>query len=574
MTSTRAYDPAMPVSVDQRGALPVAAPDDSFRTVVSGRRGPPRRSSRIRARVDLTFRLRGEPDTKDPIKLTGYIPKGYEWQRNAPGTADTLTVTLDAEDLPFDLRIIEDQGMLVEGWLYEHEKPEQCYPGAPGYFAGIVDALERNQFDTTVSLEARDYTGFLLDREVTAAELNKFDALTVVSLESIVRRMVALNPGSAKWEIRALTTSAALPLEAIGFVQPTKIEVRQALIQGGKRVTQKVNSNKKVTVGVDSAGNRAETKATQRNAKVSVVSYRVPTPAEILAMRIQFIAGLGSLNTDTKRVKLWQLITDVCARFGVVPEVDVSEAGVGRVTLVDAGALQTSDVFRPFARDKLTRRLFTVGENVATLNERLELAATDRRPDFVVVSSTDPEIGKTYRACWPPGSDTPRAKVKGDRALNGVFQTIEGITNERHLLRLANKAFNALAHNQFTIVVSVDVPWSSGGGPWDPDLLDFGYGAALDLAFQGFDRVGADPTTILARRLGIRRDLAQRIADAGDRIGAMALAFQCVEVTHDWQGGEDPTYQCSFTARQFLGTPDLPIIGDVPRLQESVSRTA
>lgn len=545
---------------------------DEYRTVVRAPRLAPRRSSHLRVRVDLTLRLRGEPLSMAPIKIAGYVPTSYEWVRNAPGTADTVTISLDAEDMPFDLRVIEHGGGIVEAWLYEHDRPEVCFSGAPGYFAGIIDKIERDPFAPSVMIEARDFTALLLEREMTADELNAFQAESFASLEAIVRRLLLLKAGTEAWEIQSLTTSARLPLEAIGYVEPTRIEIKQAVLRGDKQVTEKVDGKTTVIEGVDEAGNaKTVAKTRKKTAKAYRMSYRVPTPGEILASRVQFLAGLV---TAEKKSNVWDAITNICARFGVVPEVDVGFEGRGRITLVDAGELQTSDSFRPFTRGDRAWRKLTVGEDVAVLRESLELAANERRPDFVVVSSTDQESGQTYRACWPPGMDQERPKQKGDKPVNGLFQTIEGITNTQHLQRLAAKAFAALAHNQFSLTVGTAVPWSSGGSPNDPDLLDVAFSAALEIEFAGFDKLVARPELIIQRRIGIDRQTAQRIADAGERIGALSLLFQIVEVQHSWGGGSDPSYSCTMTCRQFLGTPSLPIVGDVPRLPDSLRRTA
>lgn len=490
----------------------------------------PRRASRLSARVDLALRLQGEPLSMKPIRLVGYTPRAYDWTRNAPATADTASVTLNAGDLPFDLRAIATRGGLIQGWLFEHRRPERCAIGDAGYFSGVIDRISRDRFATTITIEARDFTSFLLDTELTAEQLNGIDLASEATLIAIVRKIMTFAEGTETWDIRALTAAAELTLDAASRLTPPKI---------GPAV--------KPTRGA-------------------------PKPAEIIASRQ---LHLSRLIAD-KKTNAWDAITDVCARFGVVPEVDVAPDGYGRISLIDAGDLQTSTVLRPFERGDRKWRLLVEGEDLSVLREELELSATDKRPDFVVVSSVDPETGKTFRACYPPGLDQERAKKKGEGGSKptGLFQTIEGIRSVKHLERLARRSFESLAHNQFTVTVATARPWSNGGGAHDPDLLNAGYGAALELGFANFDKLQARPDVVLKKRLGVDDATANRIVAASDRIGASSLLFQITEVHHAWEGGNNPNYTCDITARQFLGSQALPIVGDVPRPPAAIGRSA
>lgn len=487
---------------------------------------PRRRASRLSARVDLALRLQGEPLTMQPVRLVGYVPRSYDWSRNAPATADTLSVTMNAEDLPFDLRAIAPRGGLIQGWLFEHRRPERCAAGDVGYYAGVIDKISRDRFGTTLTIESRDFTAWLLDTELTAEQLNGLDLASAATLTAIVRKIMTFAEGAELWTIRSLTAASELTLDAASTLTPPKIG--------------------------------PATKPKRGQAK----------PAEILASRQ---LHLSRLIVD-KKTNAWDAITDVCARFGVVPEVDVGPDGYGRITLIDAGDLQTSTVLRPFERGARQWRMLVEGEDLSVLREDLELSATDKRPDFVVVSSVDVETGETYRACYPPGLDQSRAK-KGTKP-NGLFQTIEGIRSTKHLERLARRSFEALAHNQFTISLATNRPWSMGGGAHDPDLLAAGYGAALELGFANFDRLQNRADLVLKKRLSIDDETASRIVAASERIGASSLLFQVTEVHHAWEGGNSPSYSCDITARQFLGSQALPIIGDVPRAPAAIARTA
>lgn len=456
----------------------------------------PLRSSKIQARVDLYFRLRGDPEDAPLIALTEYVPLMVNWERNRASVADTCEVELLWTDLPFDIGVIAARGALLHVWLYEHQNIKRCKSGDVGHFAGIVDGIERDLASNRVHIKARDMTALLLDAKAGEGALAKIDVANAPSLTTIVRQLMSLLPGTESWDIEELTASATAKIPQPQVRPKTPIKGRA----GGP-------------------------------------------PARTFKPRFKHMA---SLLPGQGEVSIWDAITAVCARLGVVPEVVPSVKGgaVARVILVAAEDLHLSAVLRPFERQGRQFRTITIGRDVLSLKESLELTASAKRPDFIQVASIDRETGTSVIGEWP--TSRPR------KSENGMFQTVEGLTTNEDCQKLARSAWEALAQNELSAEVIVTQPWSTGGGPDDPDLLYCGYGAALRLDYEGFDRVAASASQVLEAR-GIPGQVAAQIATAQAKLGRLSLLFLVVTAQHQWATGSAPEYRCTLKMRRTLG---------------------
>lgn len=482
------------------------------------------RSSRLSARVDLYLRFRGEPDTVPMLGLCGFTPTRVSWLRNRPAQADTLDVEIPGDVLPFDPRAIADRGARIEAWLFEHQTPSACKRGEPGHFSGVVDDIRKDVFGNTWSFQCRDTTAFAIDHRLTEEQLGVLRVQSFPRVEQLIQAVVSLMPG-ANWRVQSyasegLAEAGQARSDGPGFLKPPKMK------GGGKRKS-------------------ASTGAASMVASVS--SHRG---------RLGGSAGQG-------QVSVWQAVCEACAMAGIVPEVTVNEAGNVEVGLYDASALQTSSVLRPFRRGNRAWRLLVEGRDMTTHEQHLSLTEREGRPAFVRVSSVEPVLGTEITAQWPP--DASKNAV-------GSFQFVDGVSSVATLTRLAKAAWEAFAHNAFDLSITVPQPWSSGGGPDDPDLLGLGYGAAVEIGFSGLDKVGISPARALAARGVHDPEAARRILAATRKIGDLNLLFQCFEVKHEWSGGSSPSYSCNVSLRQFLGSTAMPIVGvdvDVPRSRAS-----
>lgn len=440
----------------------------------------------MQARCDVFFRLIDDPNSRELLGLEDRPVVSCDITRNRPSECDTASVTLAASALPFDLRVIADKSMFVSLWLFEHQEPNKCKDGDPGQFFGVVDDVSRPDAFGQVTLSCRDMTAIPLQAMLTETGVKAFDLGSGASIGTVVENLLRQIPGTYRWTVESYNT----------------------LDTATKGVASLLIKPKKRTKGSKSSA-----------------------PAEsVLA------AVIG-----TEKVSIWSAIGSVCARVGIVPEVRFHRDGHPFVILVDASDLHNSDVLRPFDRGGRTWRVFVDGDGV-TMSEKIDLADTSDRPDFLEVGSAL-ATGGLISARWP---ETSAADDKKD---TGQFQFVEGVTSEKELQKLARAGYESLAHNQYRASLETSESWSAGGGPHDPDVLDMGYGAIVEVMRQGWTHQAImDATT---------PQFAARIIAAQQRLGALQLLFQCAEVKHSFsQSG----YRCEIGIRQFLGRESLPIL--------------
>jgi len=454
--------------------------------------------SRLQARLDLQILLGGSDEL---IKVSQVSPYEVTWTRNLPAVADELEVSFDSSLLPVDLRGV--RGVQVLFWLFEHQDPRRCAPGDPGFFSGYSDEIGRRRTERTVTLSCRDWTAAVLDAKVTPKELKSVDVQKLGSLEAVVKRLLSLGPASSDWEVRSLSAAGARNV----FTTLSKNTAIKRVAAKGKGKTPK--------------------QATQRR----------QFTLEALA--------------DGDETAVWDVVCQLCARMGVVPEVTAGEK-VPVVLLVDALDLQTSDVLRPFARNGSgAGRTLTLGRTVATFDETLRLTRDADLPDQVVVGAWDHEKGTMVEVAFPYDA---KAK-KGDK-LRRVYQVAEGTADQAVLTRVAAAAWAATRQHQLEVEVETWSPWSDGGGPHDPDLLDIGAGAALAIQVSGaYAHNLAREEREAFERLD---DKVQEAFTSANASVPRSLLFQVGEVTHTFSAGDSPDYACRLKINAFLGEQPEP----------------
>lgn len=439
--------------------------------------------SRLQARLDLQILLANG----ETVRVTKISPERSTWRQNAPGVADELDVDLSSTYLPVDLRAVA--GVRVLHWLFEHQDPERCQPGDPGFFFGVADTIDRDRGDHKLGLPCRDMTSVLLDNKVSLKELRSVDLQKVGSLEAVVKRLVDFGgPFAQTWRVRSLT-----PAGAKTVFRSLTPEVRKVKGKPGKTVAQ----------------------ATQRRLRLDTMAEGDETP-------------------------VWEVICQLCARMGAVPEIMLARDGVPEVVLVDALDLQTSDVLRPFRRGGKTFRTLTLGRTVGALSESVKLARDADLPDQIVVGTWDHETGKRLEVTFPRDAKP----LKGDK-LRRVYQVAEGTADVGVLEKLAAAAWAESRQRQLELDVETWSPWTDGGDHRDPDLLSAGSGMALALevddvyAFQEAGRVGDAFEGLPAEVLGA--------FDRAEAARPPVMIFQVGTIDHQY--GRD-----GYTARMKLRT--------------------
>ena len=497
-------------------------PDRTTKTALQ-RRQP--RASRLSSRVDVYFRLIDDPDG-DLLGISMLVPNKVSWERNRPGEADTMGLGLPGMVFPFDLGIIAPKSGFVSVWLFEHGTPEACLAGDRGHYFGVIDDIKRRR-GRTVSISSRDMTAIPLDAKMTEDGIKRFAIEAMSTLEDIVRALIHQVPGTFNWRVRSLCAEATKP----GLVVPP-------IIVPGKQ--------------------RKGSKA--------------PAPPTVLSPGT---VHLSDIVSTTQELSVWTAIANVCARHGVVPEVIVDQEGP-LIVLIDASDLQTTDVFRPFkGRGGKTTRVFVDGDGISEISETLTLTNGPKRPEFVQVDSYDPIRGVGVSARWPPRTLTTKKERKAageDSTEEGLQQFVRGLTSQVALTRMARAGWEALSHNGFEVDIDISEPWSAGGDPSDPDVLDMAYGCAIECAMPSFDQLakqpGLDTPAKILRAQRVSEVLISRIIKASEKLGAMSLVFQTVRVRHEWAGGTSPTYKASINARRFMGTTEMPLLSDAPDIRQ------
>jgi hypothetical protein len=488
--------------------------------------------------------LSKRPD--EVAKLEGLEPLSYDWTRNPITVADTLSVTIHPDDVPVDLRLI--RGAQVRAWLFCHELLDACRPGDPGYFGGVVDVVERDRNNGSLTLECRDYTAFPLNHKVSPQTLAEVDLSQV--LPDVVRYLIDKMPGGERWRVegRGKVARFAAPASFLAEEKRKRIKKRQRKLnvtmvggatagalagladdwkQGYALVAQDQTLG---IVGEDgrpiAASPLAPKLDAQRPAYVSAmpILYRdssqadelgtwteVATPAKYRTVKVppsaQTIFGSSDLST-------WDAIVRLCSLMGCLPEVTTWRDGSVGILIMAADEVHAStDLKGSFSRtiegQEVRHRVFVDGEGVDLLNERRELEA-GAKVDFVELQASDPDTGRTRRSRFgklgpEEGVDLtdPQTRKgyerKGKRRVpygvtqgRGVFMIAHGITSQKHLDRLARTAWLSLTSGEFKLEIESKVPWSYLGDSNDPDLLACSSGAAIELRFKGLERTNVD----------------------------------------------------------------------------------
>jgi hypothetical protein len=545
--------------------------------------------------------------------LRGLDPLSYDWTRNPLTVADTLSVTIHPDDVPVDLRLIK--GSQVRAWLFCHELPDACRPGDPGYFGGVVDVVERDRNGASLTLECRDYTAFPLNHKVSPRTLAEIDLAQ--TLPDVVRYLIDRMPGGERWRVegRGKVARFAAPASFLAEEKTKVVKKRQRKLvltfdlttddwkQGTALVAQEQ------ALGIFDEDKRQLATAplapkldARRPAYVSAlpILYRdssradedgtwteVTTPAKVRTVKIppsaQTVFGSSDLST-------WDAIVRLCSLMGCLPEVTTWRDGSVGILIMAADEVHASRELKgSFSRmvegREIRHRVFVDGEGVDLLVERRELEA-GAKVDFVELHAADPDTGRTRRSRFgklgpEEGVDLTDPKLskgykrKGKRRIpygvtqgRGIFMIAHGITNQKHLDRLARTAWLSLTSGEFKLEVGVNVPWSYAGDSNDPDLLACSSGAVAELRFKGLERTNVDERVARSdgakshaqayyEARGIDSAAAKILGDATSHSN-LPLVFQVSEVRHSFSGTGDGDYSCRLMCQGFVGLDEAP----------------
>ena len=473
-----------------------------------------------------------------------------EWTRNPPSVPDTAEIVIRRNAAPVDLRLFRH--IMVDLWLFVHEsygetlvdRMRRCEVGDPGHVRLVVVSCEEehpNESPATWRLSCQDLTRIPLQEEMTPDLMRKIDLDG--PLVDVVRTFMQALPGGEHWEVysrgkvatygspsaflaeeRFVTVERPDPLAAItdhneGAFITTVPSIKQAprvVIDGEEFVA---------AVPFDSVVDEAALPLTVR----TVVRQSVP-------------AKLADIIGTSKR-SIWQAVTRLCQRMGVVPEVGTTADGRPGVWLVSADEFQTTKFFRAFERDGKPFRRVTVGRDVFGWGASRDFLG-GQQVDFVEVVAADPDSGKTRRASYGK-------RGLGDTRGHGRTIAAHGTTDQAHLEGLAQAAWRSSIGGEFALSFSITVPWTTGGSPDNPDALDLASGAAVAFDFEGRDRFEGVTTQQALQRLGVPEEAATVLARASNRLRPSTI-FQVAEMHHSFRAEDDGDYVGTVRCQAYL----------------------
>lgn len=500
------------------------------------------------------------------------------WTRNPPAAADEFEITLRGDALPVDLRLFES--IQVFGWLFVHEDPsedlqvrkERLKPGDPGCFGGVVDKIGRDDADGTITLECRDFTA-ILGRD---ARPSVIDGLNLdQAIEGIVRDLVDSVPGGNNWEISTRgelgdrdTLSGMFSEEKKVRVKESKrrkrIRVARSAAHDSVKMTKKLLAVPVTRRFVEIIDGEVIRRAKPRSGPDAVeVAKILKSHAGRRRRRLlgKWVTRLVPPTPDrifgTKRMTVWDAITRATQLAGAVAEVGISHTGRPMVVLVDGLEIQEGRVFRAFERGGRKHRVVTHGADLAQLVEGRDLVAA-KKVNWVEVYSTDAITGTTLREVFRDGEfveTKERGRIKRQLADVGLTVFAHGVNNSEGLKRIARTVWAQVNRGELEASWSTLLPWTTGGGIFDPDLLACAPGALMEVQFARADRYRGLELEDVLKAIGIPAPAARKLTVASERLKP-SLLFQVGELTHTV--GADGEYRADLLVQTLLSDIRLP----------------
>jgi hypothetical protein len=532
---------------------------------------------------DERERTRKERETEEQTRiedesravLQAIVALDWELTRNPPAEPDTLTVVIPSRMLPVDLRVFDS--IRIQAWPFVRnaanetfeDRLDRCLPGDPGHFAGIVDNVETNRTEGTLTLTCRDLTAIL-----TAEELNP-KTIRGLNMKDPIEDLVAVIiedsvPGGENWRVEqrgklrtAIVRTPARLLsdekkvrrttQKVDLVAHTKVETgkvkelpnyEQRTVAEGLREGDLFEDMELLTVRKTESG-KMET--WQGRLPYNPAAFANETEYEVrnvTRMVTQRIPPKPTAVFGAQKQTVWGAITRACRKLSIVAEVTLSESGEPTVVLVDAEDYLDGRFFRWFERDGRRHRIVTYGRDLAELAESRDLTAGDR-VDWVEVEAIDPDTGEVRRERF--------GKRRRGGHNSGQILQAHGFTDRKALKRLARAAWLNLNQGELQLGVEIDNPWTTGGGVDDPDLLQCAAGAIIEVAFASAQRFRGRSLEDILRGPPIYMPAqpARVLAKASER-AEPSLVFQVAELVHSGSGEGSGEYRCSMNLQTLL----------------------
>jgi hypothetical protein len=488
-------------------------------------------------------------------------------------------------------------------------------PGDPGSFGGVVDTIERNDEEQTIELGCRDFTALLLAHDAHPKLLKSIDLNT--SIESVVSRLVLAVPGGQSWVVttrgnlagrqtlakllaeertvkkRSKSSKVLRPKEAaraagaligsagasgigLGVYQVAdlaKKSIGKSIDPATGKFVRSVRPGALPTVPVVGGGVASAGAAIGATLQAQEEAKRTSLGGEPVA---KYVTTRKRKNFDatpdrvfgSKRQSIWDAISKATQLSGVIAEVGISHTGKPMVVLIDALEIHKGTVFRPFERGKRRHRVMTHGADMAQLVERRHLIG-GRRINWVEVYSTDPITGKTFREKYSdgppsvsiaPGLSVIETGKRGKKAKkkisnNGVTVFAHGAHSAYQLQKIAKRIYAQINRGELEISFSTLLPWTTGGNPFEADLLSCASGALIEIQFARADRFKGLELERALKLLGVPPKAAKKFAKTSQLLRPTVL-FQVAEIVHTV--GEEGEYRADVIAQTLLDDINVP----------------
>lgn len=511
-----------------------------------------------------------------------------EWEhtRNPPAVADLLTVTIPSRFLPIDLRVFDN--IRIQAWPFVwavttesfQDRLDRCLPGDPGHFVGVVDNIEPERKAGRVTLTCRDLTAILLAREVSGRTMRGLDMRA--NLDVIIDDLIRLSvPGGDVWEVEPrgkLRTMARSPFRILADEKRKKVTRQKVVLVNHLKYAKDVEQlapgeaydpDDNLLFGGDlegvtynqqhsaptAGGGTSEVRQWRQPHGVLVVNqdqhdgseYEVRNVTRTITIRVP---PTPEQVFESEKMTVWAAIMKVCRKLGVIPEVSLAEDGSPLVVLVDAEDYVDGRFFRAFRRfdaelgRERAHRIITFGLDIAELAESRDLTAGDR-VGWCEVIALDPDTGVTRRERF--------GKPGNREGGTGIQIPYHGITNRTHLKRLARQAWLNANAGELQLAAEIDIPWTTGGGVDDPDLLQCAPGTLVEVVFAAAKRFRGNALEDILKSAPIYLPpQAAKVLGRASEAGNPSLVFQVAELVHSGSTEGDGSYSCSIALQALL----------------------
>lgn len=385
--------------------------------------------------------------------LDGIIPLDANRMQNGIRTADTLTVSLQFQDIPIDPRVI--RSCAVQYFL-------GCV-SAEDYQKGLMGQLRPPAFGSNVALPFNVVPDSYTDPNGRARTNLRFEGwVDDWSIEFPDDDTPALKLECTD-NTRLLIDQDCPPKLTVGTDQPIDLAIANYLAN--------FPQFRGISVVYLPAIDRSKIPVLKKVLKASAYQPKLgPAPS-----------GGG-----TSKLKVWDYVTDVCGSVGHICRFEGTQLIIQLPRTLYNARLPTRPDDPYTGRTlpgglTLERRLYLYGDNIAEMKFARKYGQF--QPFNVEVRSYSSKKKSTLVERYPQKGDRVKRLNPGDSADEkwSVIR-VRGIEDPATLRRIAQSAYEQISRRELGVTVVTKNLGSLGGGNLDPDMLDCKAGDPVDVS--------------------------------------------------------------------------------------------